>query len=411
MLDSFAVCRRSGENSIGARSDKDAPAPAYSMPTDTNTGFLYRLFLGALARAPERVRERMLETVPTTAVSLATYSATLLLICGTTAWIEHGAAWALIWLGVSTVLVAWRIVYPLYERSKGRPRPLIGIMLSSGLAMIGFGVGCALCIETGDIALTTMALSGTMGVMAGVATRWAALPRPAMTTMILAVLPPMYALAARGGLNIMAALALGFSAISIATFMVHNREVLLASITAGELLRRKAQTDHLTGLSNRADLLQRLQSACGELPDANRGPGRNFSVLYVDLDGFKLVNDNHGHAAGDEILQRVAACLREVVGPDEVVARIGGDEFVVVLADADALTARVVADEIIAAISREHRIFDGRVLRVGCSVGISMAPDQGREPEVLLARADAALYAVKSQGKGQTGVWRALGEI
>ncbi len=109
----------------------------------------------------------------------------------------------------------------------------------------------------------------------------------------------------------------------------------------------------------------------------------NSSVLYVDLDGFKLVNDNHGHAAGDEILQRVAACLREVVGPEEVVARIGGDEFVVLLADADALTARVVADEIIAAISREHRIFDGRVLRVGCSVGISMAPDQGREPEVL----------------------------
>ncbi|MEJ0100586.1 MAG: GGDEF domain-containing protein [Pseudomonadota bacterium] len=222
----------------------------------------------------------------------------------------------------------------------------------------------------------------------------------------------MCALAARGGLNIMAALALGASAVSIATFMVHNREVLLASITAGELLRRKAQTDHLTGLSNRADLLQRLQSACDELPGPQPGPGgRRFSVLYVDLDGFKLVNDNHGHAAGDEILQRVAACLRQVVGPEAVVARIGGDEFVVLLADADALTARAVADEIIAAIAREHRIFDGRVLRVGCSVGISMAPDQGREPEVLLARADAALYAVKSQGKGQTGVWRALGEI
>ncbi|MEJ0100587.1 MAG: hypothetical protein WDO12_13005 [Pseudomonadota bacterium] len=147
------------------------------MPNETNSGFLYRLFLGPLARAPERVRERMLETVPTTPVSLFTYSATLLLICGTTAWIEHGATWTLVWLAASIVLVGWRALYPWYAQRKGRPRPLIGIMLSSGLAMISFGIGSAFSIHTGDVALTTMALSGTMGVMAGVATRWAALQR------------------------------------------------------------------------------------------------------------------------------------------------------------------------------------------------------------------------------------------
>jgi diguanylate cyclase (GGDEF)-like protein len=380
------------------------------MPNPTPPGFLHELILGPLAKAPERVRERMLETVPTTALSLATYSITLLLICGTTAWITNGATWAWVWLGVSTLLLAWRLLYPWYEHRSGRPPPLGAIMVSSGLAMASFGFGCAISIRTGNIALTTMALGGTMGVMAGVATRWAALPRPAMATMILSMLPPVIALASRGGANIMAAAALGFSAISIATFMAHNREVLLASITAGEMLRRKAQTDHLTGLANRAELMQRLGSACAELPQESRGPGRKFAVLYVDLDGFKAVNDNHGHAAGDEILQRVAACLHQVVGPDELVARIGGDEFVVMLRDSDALTASAVADEIIKAISREHRISDGRGLRIGCSVGISMAPDQGREPEVLLARADAALYAVKAQGKGQTGVWRALGE-
>ncbi len=91
-------------------------------------------------------------------------------------------------------------------------------------------------------------------------------------------------------------------------------------------------------------------------------------------------------------------------------ARIGGDEFVVMMNDSDELAARSVADEIIAAISREHRIADGQVLRVGCSIGLCLAPDQGREPEVLLARADAALYEVKNQGKGHSGVWRALSE-
>jgi diguanylate cyclase len=380
------------------------------MPNTTPSGFLYDLILGPLARAPERVRERMLETVPTTALSLATYSVTLLLICGTTAWMANGAPWAMAWLGVSVLLLSWRLFYPWYEHRKGRPTPLGAIMVSSGLAMASFGFGCAISIRTGDIALTTMALGGTMGVMAGVATRWAALPRPALATMLLAVLPPVIALASRGGANIMAAAALAFSAISIATFMTHNREVLLASITAGEMLRRKAQTDHLTGLANRAELMQRLGNACNELPDESHGPGRPFAVLYVDLDGFKAVNDNHGHAAGDEILQRVAACLHQVVGPDELVARMGGDEFVVLLRDSDPVTSRKVADEIISVISREHRISDGRALRIGCSVGISMAPAQGREPEVLLARADAALYSVKAQGKGQTGMWRALGE-
>ncbi len=375
------------------------------------TGPLYRFLLGDLADAPERVRERMLETIPTTNLSLAAYSFTLFLICGTAVWISRGAAWSWAWLTGSVLLIGWRALHPWLVMRMGRPRPLASIMLSSGLAMASFGFGCAMSIRTGNVVLTTIVVSGTMCALAGIATRWAALPRPAIATMVVSILPPMYELAMRGGSNIMAAVVLGFTAASIATFTAHNRTTLLASISAAELLRRKAETDHLTGLANRAELMQRLEDACDELPDPNRRRGRNFALLYVDLDGFKAINDNHGHAAGDEILQRVSACLRQVVGPEETVARIGGDEFVVLLQDSDPLTARAVSDEIINAISREHRISDGRVLRVGCSVGISMAPDQGSDPEVLLARADAALYSVKNQGKGQTGVWRALGDI
>jgi diguanylate cyclase (GGDEF)-like protein len=377
---------------------------------DTNHGFLYRLILGDLAAAPERVRAQMLETVPSSWASLAVYSVTLMIICGTTVYIAR-EPWTWAWLAASIVLVTWRALHPWLEQRRGRPAPLASIMISSGLAMATFGFGCAQSIRTGDVALTTMALSGTMGVMAGIATRWAALPRPAFATMALSVAPPIIELARHGGPHLLAAAAVAFAAVSIATFTSQNRQVLLASITVSEMLRRKAQTDHLTGLANRAELMQQMQEACAELPGAGHSRGRNFAVLYVDLDGFKAINDNHGHAAGDEILQRVAACLRQVVGPDELVARIGGDEFVVLLSDADALTARAVADDIIESISREHRISDGRALRVGCSVGISMAPGQGREPEVLLARADAALYAAKNQGKGQSGVWQTLSEV
>jgi len=198
--------------------------------------------------------------------------------------------------------------------------------------------------------------------------------------------------------------------ISIATFTKHNHENMLTAVMAEDLHRRLAQTDNLTGLANRAQLLKHMTSVCTDLPMHPAGPGRCFAVLFIDLDGFKAVNDLHGHAAGDEVLQRVADCLTRTAGPDQMVARIGGDEFVVLLQDADALTARAVADEIILAISREHWLTRGRTLRVGCSVGVCLAPDQGRDPETLLARADAALYDVKNQGKGHTGLWRALGE-
>ncbi|MDQ2640590.1 MAG: GGDEF domain-containing protein [Pseudomonadota bacterium] len=382
------------------------------MATDHNNkkGFLLRMLLGSLADAPPRVQERMIETIPTTSLSLAFYTVTLMVICATTVYVT-GATWAWVWLAWSALLVAWRALLPVFAPTHRKRRPLLSVMLPSGLAMGSFGFGCALCLETGDIALATMALSGQMGVLAGIATRWAVVPRIAIGVMTLSVLPPILVLAAEGGVNLLAALSLGFAAAVIASFIFQNREALYAAISSGEYMRRKAQTDHLTGLANRAELMQRMADACAELPHVQGHlRGRKFSVLYIDLDGFKAVNDSHGHAAGDEILQRVADGLRRAAGPEEVVARIGGDEFVILLRDADGLTARGVADEIIGAIAREHRLADGRAVRIGCSVGVCTAPEQGREPEVLLARADAALYEVKAQGKGHTGMWRAISD-
>ncbi len=371
---------------------------------------MLRLILGSLADAPPRVQERMLETIPTTKLSLAFYTVTLLVICGATVYITR-APWAWAWLVLSLALVGWRAVLPYWERRHHQLQPFLSVMLPSGMAMVMFGFGCAMCLATGDVALSTMGLSGQMGVLAGIATRWAVVPRLALTVMTISVLPPFLTLMAAGGANIVAAIALAFAAVVIASFIFQNREALHAAISSGEHLRRKAQTDHLTGLANRAELMQRMADICAELPEPGaRTRGRVFAVLYIDLDGFKAVNDSHGHAAGDEILQRVADSLRRVAGPDELVARIGGDEFVALLHDADALTARGVADEIIAAIAREHRLADGRAVRIGCSVGLCLAPEQGREPEVLLARADAALYEVKAQGKGYTGMWRALSD-
>jgi diguanylate cyclase (GGDEF)-like protein len=372
--------------------------------------YFTRLLLGKLADAPATVRERMLATVPTTPLSLLLYSITLIVICATAVYISDFAAWAWVWLGLSVAMIIWRAVHPALARRQGKPSPLLGIMISAGLSMASLGFGSAFSILTNDVTLTTISLSGAMGVVAGLATRWAALPRPAIATMVLTMAPPVVVLMSQGGGHVLAALVIIFVVVSIASFTKHNQENLLAAISAEDMHRRLAQTDHLTGLANRAQLTRQMALACQDLPLVAGGRGRRFAVLYIDLDGFKAINDSYGHAAGDEILQRVADCLRQSAGPEEMVSRIGGDEFVVLLRDADALMARAVADEIIIAISREHRINDGRALRVGCSVGVCLAPDQGREPETLLARADAALYDVKNQGKGHTGLYRALGD-
>lgn len=369
-----------------------------------------RLVLGKLADVPVAVRQRMLATIPSTPLSLAIYSFTLLAICSTAVYISR-APWAIGWLVFSAAMVLWRYLCPVVARRRGRPEPLPGIMISAGLSMASFGFGSTMSILSGNFALMTISLSGGMGILAGLATRWAALPRPAIAAMVMTMGPPAVMLLNEGATYAAVTLVIVFVVVSVATFTLQNQENLLAAITAEELHRRMAQTDHLTGLANRAQLIEQIAIYCEELPPTTRNEGgRRFAVLYIDLDGFKEVNDTHGHAAGDEILQRVADCLRQVTGPDEMVARLGGDEFVVLLRDADGLTARAVADEIIGAISREHRMADGRALRVGCSVGISLAPLQGREPETLLARADAALYEVKNQGKGHTGLWRALGD-
>jgi len=371
---------------------------------------LTHLLLGDLAQVSQPVRQRMLATVPTTPLSLAFYSVTLLVICATTVYITGGQPWAWIWFGLSSCLLLWRSLLPTLARRRGDRPPLLGIMTSAGLSMASFGFGSAESIATGDIALITISLSGTMGVIAGLATRWAALPRAAVATMIVTVAPPVIMLISQGGAHMLAAVVITFVVISIATFTKHNHENMLTAVMAEDLHRRLAQTDNLTGLANRAQLLKHMTSACADLPRGATVTGRRFAVLYIDLDGFKAVNDRHGHAAGDEVLQRVADCLLRTAGPEQVVARIGGDEFIVLLQDADALTARAVADEIILAISREHRFSTDRTVRVGCSVGVCLAPDQGHDPETLLARADAALYDVKNQGKGHTGLWRAISD-
>ena len=159
-------------------------------------------------------------------------------------------------------------------------------------------------------------------------------------------------------------------------------------------LERKASHDPLTGLANRARLDKRLKAALTQR--AGRPPRGDVGVLYLDLDHFKPVNDTYGHGAGDEVLQTVAARLRDLVRPQDTVARIGGDEFCVVTTRTTAEQLAAMADRIRDSLAQPYLVH-GDLITVGASVGACMAVP-GEDPEQALHRADQAMYAVKRRG-------------
>jgi diguanylate cyclase (GGDEF)-like protein len=158
--------------------------------------------------------------------------------------------------------------------------------------------------------------------------------------------------------------------------------------------RREARTDELTGLANRRAFNERLERALARRPDEGR-----LALLVVDLDDFKAVNDSLGHHYGDELLRLVAPRLQQAVRGEDVVARIGGDEFGVLLADADGPLAARVAERLRAGFRRPFRL-GSRSLVIAPSVGIALVPDDGRESVELLQHADLAMYEAKSSRSG-----------
>lgn len=159
-----------------------------------------------------------------------------------------------------------------------------------------------------------------------------------------------------------------------------------------ERLFRLASLDPLTDLPNRGVWRQCLGDALAA--------GKASTVLLLDLDGFKEVNDTLGHAAGDAVLKEVAARLKATCRQASMVARLGGDEFVALLPGNDEHEARGIATELVSAISQPYE-FAGKRIEVCVSIGIALAPQHSQRPEELLGAADLALYRAKAAGRGR----------
>jgi diguanylate cyclase (GGDEF)-like protein/PAS domain S-box-containing protein len=164
---------------------------------------------------------------------------------------------------------------------------------------------------------------------------------------------------------------------------------------AEERVQSLAYYDSLTSLPNRALLRDRLTQA---LAGAARR-GSKVALLFVDLDGFKTINDSLGHSTGDLLLQEVAHRLKACTREQDTVARLGGDEFLIVLTDVKDVPDVAISAERFMDAMTERFVLQGQSLSVACSVGISIFPDHGLDTETLIKHADSAMYSAKDNGR------------
>ncbi|MGJ5135483.1 diguanylate cyclase domain-containing protein [Bradyrhizobium oligotrophicum] len=305
------------------------------------------------------------------------------------------------WFVLEVAICLSRLIVMIIAYRRARERLAtptdIHILLSvAWSASVGFGVGISLA--SGDWVAASLTCISSAAMVGGICFRNFSAPR-LVGTMILFSIGPVIPGVATSHEPLLFAMYLQmpvyFLAMTGAAFRLNK--MLVAVMQAKRESDERARLDPLTGLSNRAGLIDALQSRL------DAGGDRSFAVLYLDLDGFKPVNDTFGHAAGDELLKIVGQTLRQTASRGDVIARIGGDEFVVLAGDPALDHALALGERIIEVMTAPMALPGGAHVQIGISIGIAVAPEHGTDPEALLFAADAALYEAKSSGKS---CWR-----
>ncbi len=191
---------------------------------------------------------------------------------------------------------------------------------------------------------------------------------------------------------------------SASVYVAIVRDVTEA-VRAREQLFGLATSDALTGMRNRRYF---LEGAEAEFSRAKRH-SRNLSLLLIDVDHFKEINDTHGHAAGDAALKSLARVCRRSMREVDIVGRIGGEEFAIAMPEAELASARAAAERLRRQIAEEELSFDGKAIRITISVGVSAAEPRDMSIEQIMRRADQALYQAKGGGRNRVVVASSVG--
>jgi diguanylate cyclase (GGDEF)-like protein len=314
--------------------------------------------------------------------------------------IRQPTALFIAWLILEIAICLARLIVLVAARRAARahcPTPT-DIYLLLGIAWsVSVGYGVVISMASGDWVIATVACTSAAAMVGGICFRNFSAPRLAATMILLSLGPCIPgALLAGEPLIYIAFLQvpLYLAAMTAAAFKLNK--MLVATMRGERENDHRARHDPLTGLSNRTELVDAIASGLGADRD-----GKALALLFLDLDDFKAVNDTFGHVGGDRLLKMVAERLQRALPAGDLAARIGGDEFVVLAAGLTHEQACALGQRLIHDLVPAYKLGDGMTATIGVSVGIAMAPEHGRDPELLLAVADAALYEAKSNGKSR----------
>lgn len=311
----------------------------------------------------------------------------------------------ILWLSAEALICCWRLAVLMRARrlaALGRPTPTdIYIVLALvWSASVGFGAYISLTMGSWPAAL--LACISATAMIGGMCFRNFAAPRLTVAMIVLSLMPLAAGALVTGEWVLLAvAIQVPMYLLGMGSASYRLKDMLVSTMRAERDNRHLARHDSLTGLTNRAGLTQALESRLSER-SGQQHP--RLALLYLDLDGFKQVNDRFGHAAGDTVLQAVADRINAVARIGDVTARIGGDEFVMIAEEADTTAARAIGERLIAKIATTYPLPGSGGATIGVSIGIACAPDHGTTVAELLARADAALYLAKAKGKSRCAV-------
>ena len=310
-----------------------------------------------------------------------------------------------VWVVAEVVICAARllVLVSAHRAARAGRRTFTDAYMILGLLWAaGVGFGAFISITSGDWIVATLACLSAAAMVGGICFRNFGAPRLACVMIGLSLGPCCVGAALSGEpILLIVLLQIPFYLVSMGIASWKLNRILVATIKAERANEHRARHDVLTGLSNRAGLAAAVERKFA----SERSSTHRLALLYLDLDGFKGVNDTVGHVAGDRLLELVAERLRSVLRPGDVSARVGGDEFVVLIDGLDALGVLRVGQRLIAEIAGQpYRVGQGDAVAIGVSIGIAFAPEHGRELDALLAAADAALYEAKSKGRSRCAI-------
>lgn len=304
------------------------------------------------------------------------------------------AWWAVVWLITAVAVFAARLwlTHRCHESTaRFQEHHHVALASSYVLSFVVLAAGIFGMIVTAEPQLVATGIVLTLGWMSYVASRQAAFIRLGSLHLYILGWTLAVGLLASTDWWILGIAAYMFP-VAYQVMMAQNHTIITTALQAQHENRRLSMTDPLTGLPNRLGLDAWVADRVARRTD---GDDVEFATLCLDLDGFKAINDSYGHPVGDCLLRAVSARLASHLRTNEIVCRVGGDEFVVLIEGIPRHTATRMADRLVEAVSAEFDLGEGMLVSVGISAGVALYPEDGNDPDTVLARADAELYAVK----------------